>query len=66
MVERKIESQKREMGARLLVVVARRMFVNGYGQWGRTFLQRIQRKIVYSMLPVFYCARDPAEAESKV
>lgn len=66
MVERKIESQRREVGAKLLVVVARRMFINDYGQWGRTFQQRIQRKIVYSVLPVFYCARDPAEAESKV
>ena len=66
MVERKIELQTREKGARLLVIVARRLFVNDYGQWGRTFLQRIQRKIVYSMMPVFYCARDQAEAEAKM
>ena len=52
-------------GARILVVFAQRMFINKYGQWGRTFHQRFQRKIVYSMLPLFYCSRDSAETEAK-
>lgn len=50
----KIDSERKIKSAILLVRNARRYYSNFIGQRGRTYSERIQRKISFALIPVFY------------
>lgn len=65
-LERKKIAQKMIDSAAFLVLMAKRYYLNTANEpWGRTYEQRIQRKINYSLRLPYHCKKDVAVEESK-
>jgi len=65
MKRRKEEAEKRVESACKIVRLCKRFFRNAPTQWGKTFGQRIQKKISTSLLHLFFLRKDHVEQVAK-